>query len=162
MIRLLLIRHATAAPGDPDEERPLSPKGREEAARMGRWVAAQGLVPDEVLCSGARRTRETLDLMLPAWSPAPRVSHLDELYAAGPEAVLERLGHAEAGTVAVVGHNPAMGVLAERLAREPREGGFLPASVAALSFEAEGWDAIGEALGTGALLAFAAPGDVPA
>lgn len=160
MIRLLLIRHATAAPGEPDEARALSPQGREEAARMGRWVASQGLVPGEVLCSGARRTRETLDLMLPAWSPAPRVSHLDELYAAGPEAVLERLRGAEGATVAVVGHNPAMGVLAEHLARAPREGDFRPCSVAGLAFEAEGWDGIAE--GKGELVAFGTPGDAPA
>lgn len=148
-LTLLLIRHATARPaleGEADEDRPLAPEGREEARRMGAWIAARRLVPAEALCSAARRTRETLDRMAAAWSPAPRALLVPELYAAGPEETLERLtasGAASgAASVALVGHNPTVGLLAERLAREPWRGGFPPGTVAALRFEAASWEGI--------------------
>lgn len=159
---LLVVRYATARPampGQDDEDRPLAPEGREEAARMGRWVAARGLVPREVLCSAARRTRETLDAMRPAWSPAPRILHEDALYAGGPEAALGLLARSDAEAVALVGHNPTMGLLAERLAREPRRGGFPPGTVAALRFDAEAWSGVAE--GTGEVVAWATPAEVP-
>lgn len=158
-LTLLIIRHATARPaleGEADEDRPLAPEGREEAARMGAWLAARRLVPEEVLCSPARRTRETLELMAAEWSPAPRVLHRPELYAAGPEATLARLAASEARCVALVGHNPTVGLLAERLAREPWRGGFPPGTVAALRFEAEAWDGIGG----GEVAAWATPAEV--
>ena len=123
---------------------------------MGGWLAARRLVPEESLCSDARRTRETLDLMAAGWSPAPRMLHQPELYAAGPEAALALLARSEARVVALVGHNPTMGLLAERLAREPWRGGFPPGTVAALAFDAESWDGIGR----GEVLAWATPADV--
>ncbi|MDW7747204.1 SixA phosphatase family protein [Halomonas sp.] len=39
--RLLIMRHGEAAPGGPDAERELTPRGEEEARRMGRWLAAR-------------------------------------------------------------------------------------------------------------------------
>ncbi|HZI98950.1 MAG TPA: histidine phosphatase family protein, partial [Actinomycetales bacterium] len=59
--RLLLIRHAKAAPDDDggDHGRGLTARGRRDAAAIGRWLADNDLVPDLVLCSDARRARET-------------------------------------------------------------------------------------------------------
>lgn len=160
-LRLLLIRHAKAGDAAIDRDRPLAARGRAEAERMGRWVATGGFAPAEALCSDARRTRETLDLMLPSWEPKPAVSHVAALYAAGPEAILRLLARSESDAVAVVGHNPGMGVLAARLAREapdhPRWGDFPTCSAAVLSFEAESWEGVGE--GQGEVLAFGTPHD---
>lgn len=67
MNQLILLRHAhamPAAPGQGDIDRPLSPQGLAEAEAAGHWLAAEGLVPDCVLCSPARRTRETLEPVL--------------------------------------------------------------------------------------------------
>ena len=67
MRELILLRHAHAEPpdaGQADLDRPLSPEGLAEAEAAGRWLAEQGLVPDCVLCSPARRTRETLEAVL--------------------------------------------------------------------------------------------------
>lgn len=164
-LRLLLIRHAKSDWGDPrlpDHERPLNGRGRRDAPRMGRWIAEGGLAPEEVLCSDARRTRETLDLMLPEWPRAPRVSHHRALYHSTPEAMLAVLEEAEAESVALVGHNPGIGQLAGLLARDapdhPRWGDYPTASVAALAFEAAGWSDIRE--GRGEVLAFAIPADL--
>lgn len=162
-LTLLLVRHAKSDWGDaarPDHERPLNARGRRDAPRMGRWIAAQGLSPREVLCSDAARTRETLDLMLPEWPEAPEVAHHRALYHAAPEAMLALLEEAEAERVALVGHNPGIGALAARLARaaprHPRWEDYPTCAVAALSFEAGDWSAIRR----GDVLAFAVPADL--
>ena len=67
MRELILLRHAhadPALPGQSDMDRPLSAEGLAEAESAGRWLRDQGLVPDCVLCSPARRTRETLEAVL--------------------------------------------------------------------------------------------------
>lgn len=162
-LQLLLIRHAKSDWGNPalpDHERPLNARGRRDAPRMGAWIAAQGLVPGEVLCSDAARTRETLDLMLPAWAMPPQVEHRRELYHATPEAMLAVLEEAEAESVALVGHNPGIGDLAARLARHApdhhRWGDYPTCAVAAFRFEAGSWPEIRR----GEVLAFAIPADL--
>ena len=60
--RLLIMRHAKSdwgTPGEPDFDRPLAKRGQRDAPRMGEWLRAQGLVPDLVLASPARRAQET-------------------------------------------------------------------------------------------------------
>lgn len=164
-LHLLLIRHAKSDWSDPrlpDHERPLNPRGRRDAPRMGAWIAAQGHAPQEVLCSDALRTRQTLALMLPLWAPPPEVSYHRALYHATPEAMLAVLEGASAPRVALIGHNPGIGQLMARLARQapahPRWGDVPTCAVAALSFDAPDWFAIRE--GTGRLEAFAVPADL--
>jgi phosphohistidine phosphatase len=162
---LLLIRHAKSdwgTPAQPDHDRPLNERGRHDAPLMGHWIAGQGLVPLQVLCSDAARTRETLALMLPQWAPAPRLSHHRELYHATPEAMIEVLEQAEAPRVALIGHNPGIGLLAARLARtvpgHPRWDDYPTCAVAALSFDSDSWFDILE--GRGKVVAFATPADL--
>lgn len=67
MRQLILIRHAHAespAPGQADADRALSPEGQAAAEAVGRWLLEHGLAPDCVLCSPARRARETLEAVL--------------------------------------------------------------------------------------------------
>src|SRR5919202_2659209 len=59
--RLLLIRHARAAGGPVDSERPLTAEGVQQAAALGAWLEHAGLVPDRVLVSPARRAVQTLE-----------------------------------------------------------------------------------------------------
>jgi phosphohistidine phosphatase len=61
--QLVLMRHgrATHKTGFEDVERPLTGRGRRDAAAAGSWLRDQGLVPDLVLCSPALRTRRTWD-----------------------------------------------------------------------------------------------------
>ena len=51
-----------AMPGQDDHDRALSARGRTEAVAAGVWLREHGYLPDRVLCSSARRARETLDL----------------------------------------------------------------------------------------------------
>lgn len=115
MRQLILLRHAhaeQASTGQADFDRPLSPRGLAEAEAAGAWLAEQSLLPDRVLCSPARRTRETLECVF------DRIGYTemrleDTIYEATPgtlAALLER--HRDVERVLVVGHNPGL----ERLA----------------------------------------------
>jgi phosphohistidine phosphatase len=125
MRRLLLLRHAKSAwsePGASDHERPLNRRGQEAAPRIGTYLARHGLIPDGVLCSTARRTRETWDLVAAAAPGAPAAAYLDQLYDAAPRALLDVFRHAEPGansseikSVLVVGHNPGLQEVATQL-----------------------------------------------
>jgi phosphohistidine phosphatase len=124
-MRLVLVRHAEAAPGSPDELRTLTPEGREQARAVGERLRADGVVPDAVLCSPLLRARETaaaLDLGEP---------EADERLAPGATADSVREAVADRGeTVLVVGHQPDCGRIAEALTGdEPR---FPPAGVAVI------------------------------
>jgi phosphohistidine phosphatase len=112
MRRLILFRHAKAEPraaGMEDFDRPLSERGRQDAALMGRVLAGAGLVPDVALVSPARRTSETWVFARDAFPPI-RAQLNRALYDASPatiraevEAVADR-----ADTLVVVGHNPGL------------------------------------------------------
>lgn len=120
MTRLYLLRHAKARwaePGSRDYERALEASGRADAEQVASAMLLAGHVPDRVLCSGARRARET-------WQVASRhlavadVRFMDELYssdAAGYLDIVREVGGD--GSVMVVGHNPMMEDLANALSR---------------------------------------------
>jgi phosphohistidine phosphatase len=118
--RLLLLRHAKSSWDDPtlaDHDRPLAPRGRRAAKRMGRYLRGEELEVSLVLCSSARRARETLDLV----EPGGRTEIDPEVYGASAAALLERVQRVpdEAGTVMLVGHNPAIQDLLVSLVAEP-------------------------------------------
>ena len=58
---LLILRHAKAVreSAGGDRARPLNDRGLANASAVGRWLLAEGLIPDRVLCSTAARTRQT-------------------------------------------------------------------------------------------------------
>src|ERR671936_3226597 len=103
-MKVVLVRHAEAAPGDPDELRALTPAGEEQARNLGERLRMQGIEPDAVLCSPLLRARQTADAL--GFGEAQAVDVL------GPGAKVEDVKAAIAGrgdTVVVVGHNPDCG-----------------------------------------------------
>jgi phosphohistidine phosphatase len=112
--RLLLIRHAQAANAPLDHDRPLTEDGARHATAIGEWLAQTGLVPDRVLVSPARRARETWDRAAAVLGAQVEPSVEDRIYDNTVEALLAVLQEVddEAGTVALVGHNPSIGALA--------------------------------------------------
>ena len=126
--KLVLLRHAKSAwPDLPDHERPLAGRGRRDAPVMGRWLRAAGHVPDQVLCSTARRARETWELAQPGLGAAPPVSFEDRVYEASAAQLLDLARHAPpaAKTLLIVGHDPGIPGLALLLAgaAAPADGG---------------------------------------
>jgi phosphohistidine phosphatase len=113
-VQLVIVRHAEAASGEPDELRPLTPAGREAARALGQRLADEGLQPDAVLTSPLLRARETAaELARPAGlEPEP-----DERLAPGATAEAVRAAAEERGeTVIVVGHQPDCSRIAAALA----------------------------------------------
>jgi phosphohistidine phosphatase SixA/RimJ/RimL family protein N-acetyltransferase len=110
--RVLLVRHAKSSWDDPslaDHDRPLAPRGQRALEKMRGHLEALGIRPDLVLCSSARRTRETLAGIRVAWGDA-RVDLDAGLYAADTAGLLARLVELgdDVGTVAVIAHNPTL------------------------------------------------------
>jgi len=101
-VRLFLVRHAEAAPGEPDDLRPLTPAGRDAARALGAELAAEE--PEVVLSSPLLRARETAAAIADA---AGLEAMPDERLAPGATADDVRGAAAGRGeTVVAVGHQP--------------------------------------------------------
>jgi phosphohistidine phosphatase len=112
---LLLMRHAKSAwPDVPDHDRPLARRGQRDAPLMGRWLRAADHAPDQVICSTARRARETWQLTQAGLGVTPAVAFDNGAYQASAAQLLDQIRHAspEAGTLLVIGHDPAIPELA--------------------------------------------------
>jgi phosphohistidine phosphatase len=170
MKRLCLLRHAKSDrsdPAAPDFERGLNARGREAAPAMGRYLRRQRLLPDMVLCSAARRARETWELAAPASKAAIPVEYSERLYlAAAPQILrLVRQLPESAGSALLLGHNPGFHMLALALvgagdaaARARLQAKFPTAALAVVDFDVRRWRDIGE--GQGLLERFVAPRDL--
>ena len=115
---IVVIRHAKAEQAGPtDFERELAPRGRQDAAALGSWLAGQGVVADHAVVSAATRTQQTWAEVAggAGWTIEAEVDR--GLYAAGPETALDVLRTApdEARTLVVIGHNPTVAYLAQLL-----------------------------------------------
>jgi phosphohistidine phosphatase len=174
--KLVLLRHAKSAwpEGVPDHDRPLAPRGRRDAPAMGRWLRAAGDVPDLVVCSTARRTRETWELAQPALKATPQVSFERRVYEATAAQLLGLVHGAPpvVRTLLIIGHAPGIPDLALMLAgtAPPAAGDAVPpaaaqrmnakfptAAIAVLELTGR-WDRLGP--GTARLTAFVTPRDV--
>jgi phosphohistidine phosphatase len=87
------LRHAKSSWKEniADRERPLNKRGREAARLVGRHLPGAVGPLDLVLCSNARRTRQTLDLILAELPAQPRCHIEDGLYLADCATLFERL-----------------------------------------------------------------------
>ncbi len=115
----MLLRHAKSAwPDVPDHDRPLARRGQRDAPAMGRWLRAAGHVPDQVLCSTARRARETWQLAQAGLGAAPPARFEDLVYQGSAAQLLDLIRSAApaARTLLIVGHDPAIPDLARTLA----------------------------------------------
>src|ERR1700730_15361812 len=109
--RLVLLRHAKSAwPDVPDIERPLGKRGQRHPPRAGRWLRQAGYLPDLVVCSTARRTRETWQLAVAELGASPPVRFEPRGYVAGTWELVDviREPRDEVEPRQVVGHEPAM------------------------------------------------------
>ncbi|MHB0951654.1 MAG: SixA phosphatase family protein [Allorhizobium sp.] len=165
-LRLILLRHAKSVwpEGVTDKERPLAPRGREAAALMGEYMEREGLLPDLVLISTARRTHETWAIVKEALAAPAASRNVGELYAAPAERMLDVLRSVEPNyhSVMMVGHNPGTQDLAlwfagkgDSDARQKLGEKYPTAGLAVIDFEAGDWHEI--AKGAGRLKRFVTP-----
>ena len=164
---LYVLRHAKSSWDDPalsDHDRPLAPRGRKAAKAIARHLRKEGVEPQLVLCSPARRARETLERIEPALARRG-VKVEDALYGAGADALLGRLhevGDAVA-SVMVIGHNPGLEDLVLAVARPGARRDevavkFPTAALATLAFDGTRWADL--APGGADLVAYVRPRDL--
>lgn len=167
---LTLLRHAKSSWDDfnlQDFDRPLAPRGIKAAPLIGKYLFEQSLMPDLVLCSPAKRTRETLARSLPRLPKETEIRFDKMIYSAGMggsvielvKTVSDDFDH-----ILIVGHNPTMQELAlslpaweegqhkihDKICRK-----FSTCAVASLEFDFENWEAL--AFGKARLTHFITP-----
>jgi phosphohistidine phosphatase len=174
VLHLWILRHAKAAPDAPrggdDRDRPLTARGRRDAAALGRRLASdpvdldlEGVPrPQLAVCSAAVRTRQTTDLIAKAFGGLP-VDAYRSLYAADTDLLLQYVREIDESTTSalVVGHNPTVFDAAWRLLGEPDDPddpttdravlaahGFPTCALAVLSLEVGAWEDVVHGCGT--------------
>jgi phosphohistidine phosphatase len=170
MRTLYLLRHAKSSWDDhtlADHDRPLASRGIRATPYIADHMREAGIVPDVLLCSSARRTRETLELLGDAVPTECEVHVEDGLYGAPADTLLERL-RALPGSVhraMLIGHNPALQQLAlllagsgDRLGRMTEK--FPTAALATLDASIERWPDLAQ--GCARLTGFVRPADLDA
>jgi phosphohistidine phosphatase len=158
MLRLMLLRHAKSSwpSGMQDAERPLSDRGEAAARLMGGYMAHHSLVPERVLCSPARRTRDTWT-GVSAQLPAPVDVVFDgRLYVAGRQGILSAIRDQDDAVdeLLLIGHNPGLQEAAEWLIasgdveqRERLREKFPTAALAVINFALDKWSDVHERSG---------------
>lgn len=153
--QLIVMRHAKAGelPGGPDFERALRPRGCENAKSAGEWLAGQGLLPDLVLCSKARRARQTWQYVVAGLHSEPEVIIDTRLYEADAGQLLAIFAETDPGvrSLMYVGHNPAAAEVTEILAGAPVA--FPTAAIAVIDLTADWAELAGAVGGEGQLVA---------
>ncbi len=170
MKKLVLLRHFKSSwdeAGMSDHNRPLAPRGQRDAAAMAATMVSRDLAPERVLCSPARRTRETLAALQEGIAGMDDVVFVDELYD-GPEvdyrAIIAVMG-GEADRLMVIGHNPRIHATAlaligsgSKTTRAQLAHKYPTGALTVIDFDADNWPAAAE--GDGRLAAFIRPHDV--
>jgi phosphohistidine phosphatase len=116
MKTLLLLRHAKSSWKQPelnDHDRPLNKRGKREAPKVGQYIKENDLVPELILCSTARRARDTAQAVIDEIGYEGDIELLSDLYLSDLACyldVLKRLPD-DINRVLVVGHNPDLDAL---------------------------------------------------
>jgi phosphohistidine phosphatase len=168
MKRLLLLRHAKSSRDNArlqDFDRPLAKRGREAAPEIGRHMRKAGWLPDLVLCSTAKRTQETAELVMAELGGHAKVHFVDALYVAAPEQMLKEIHGVDnkIGTLLVVAHNPGTAQLANHLAAsgdkkalQHLRAKYPTAALAVFEIDADSWSKLDRAK----LIDFVTPKDI--
>lgn len=152
MKTILLFRHGKSdwsGEQDDDVRRPLAPRGRKAAKRMGAFVSACGLCPDLVLTSPAVRATETFEIARKAGDWQGGAEEMDVLYGAAPHDVIGAcrgvLDVVE--TLMVIGHEPTLSETLSVLIGGGRFR-FPTGAMARIDVDASAWSALQEGDGT--------------
>lgn len=161
MITLHLLRHAKSDwdGGEHDHERPLAPRGERAAAAMAVYCRQQGIAPDYILCSTARRTLETLEILKDGLPEGATIETTRDIYEVGVGQIVARLKTIPVKTrvALVIGHNPGMEDTVRVLTGSAAAPKFPTGALATLE-SATGWPALGSR--TAELRRFVTPKDL--
>ena len=167
MLTISLMRHAKSDWVDPelgDFERPLAPRGVKAAPLIDAFMQEHDIHPDLILCSTARRTMDTLNLLKKTFETSPEVVFEDKLYMASAREMLN-IATTVSDTcrhVLLIAHNPGLHILALALAEIGQSDPYLQlinkyptAALTVLDFDVDKWSKI--TTGQGRLRHFVMP-----
>ena len=142
MKTLYLLRHAKSSwdePGLPDFDRPLNKRGEKAAPLMGKVMRERKVRPDVVLCSPAKRTKQTAKLALKAAKSDLDVVFDERLYLASENQLRKVLSELDdlVEAVLLVGHNPDLEDLLEYLTGDCE--GMVTGTLASLTLNIKHW-----------------------
>jgi phosphohistidine phosphatase len=116
--RIYLLRHAKSAwaqVGERDFDRALDREGLAEAESVAEKAAALGYRPDRLITSTALRCRQTAEVIRNAFGREFDLILADQLYNAAADTYLDLLSLENTGSLMIVGHNPTIEEVLERL-----------------------------------------------
>ncbi len=147
MKTLLLMRHAKSSwdhPNLSDHDRPLNQRGERDAPKMGAWLTEMDVIPEKIICSTAKRARQTVDLLIANCPFEGEIIYTREMYHGDVEDFLYEIGKLPDGlnTVMLVGHNPGMEYALDDFCGAMES--MPTAAIAHIQFDVDRWNAIGE------------------
>lgn len=161
--RLILIRHAKSGWNDiyaDDHARTLTDRGKAASVAIGGWIADNGYIPDLILTSDATRALLTTALLKKGIGTAVQTEEISMLYHADPDTIRDIASKQVAATVAIVGHNPGIGMAASLLVntapRHHRFDDYPTAATTVIDFPDDAWMRPGQGTAT----AFTTPKDL--
>ncbi len=167
MLTLTMLRHAKSSWGDPllrDKDRPLNARGKTQARQIGSHLTQQGITPDLIICSTAKRARQTLKQVSKNWQTDAETIFEDRLYLASTGTIISLLASigTNASHIMIIGHNPGFHKLAYTLAKTGNKDDlatlgerYPTATLCVIKSKAIEWQHIDD--GTGELVLFTSP-----
>ncbi|MCG9132127.1 histidine phosphatase family protein [Candidatus Poribacteria bacterium] len=142
---VLILRHAKSSWNHPelsDYDRPLNSRGKRDAPRMGKHLRQEGLIPDRILTSSAKRARKTANKVAKSCGYTGKVKKLEAFYDTVPGVFFKTLQALsdKYQRVMVVGHNPTMEQLVNHLTGEIER--MPTAALAHIELPIQQWDAL--------------------
>ena len=160
-LTLILTRHGKSdwSGEEEDFDRMLAPRGIKAAGALGAWLVEEGHLPDTALVSPAVRTIQTFEGIAAGLPSRPEVTYHQPLYHAAPATILDAIRKASGDCLLYVGHNPGIGIAAERLAMEAPDhdqfDAYPTGATTVFRFDVESWAEVRE--GAGEVVDFVVP-----
>ncbi len=147
MKRIYIIRHAKSSWSDlslDDFDRPLKKRGKEDIKNIAQWLKKEGIKPDKVISSPAKRAVKTLKILETVLNIKKNIINFDkniyEAHVGYLMKMIEKLDN-RYNNVFIIGHNPSLSELSEYftdtiITNIPTSG------VMAIEFEIKKWSEI--------------------
>jgi phosphohistidine phosphatase len=145
MKTLYLVRHAKSSweeVGLADFDRPLNKRGKKNAPFMGKILKKSGFIPDLIVASPAQRAKITAEIFAEELNyPLQKIIFDEEIYEANPIKLLQIIKNQQNNIekLMLVGHNPALTLLANQLTPTVRIENIPTAGVFAVRWETNSW-----------------------
>jgi phosphohistidine phosphatase len=149
MKTLIIIRHAKSDWDNPhlrDFDRPLNGRGMRDAPFMGEQLALKHIKPDYILCSPALRTKTTASIIAEKIGiELSAVITDDKLYLADADTLVDvlRVQSPSIQTLALVGHNPGITDLVNRLGKVDIDN-VPTCGILIFNFNSKSWESLGQ------------------